>query len=61
MPPDDPSVRFGHDGRATLVADELLGTLDHAMLLAGLVHAHLAAGGETKALLGAALGLELGH
>src|SRR5262245_54904615 len=49
-----------HRGAAQL-ADLLLGALDHAVTLAGLLVEHLPAGGHLEALLGAGLGLELGH
>ena len=49
-----------HRGAAQL-ADLLLGPLDHAVALAGLLVEHLPAGGHLEALLGAGLGLDLGH
>src|SRR5215471_3848412 len=49
-----------HRGAAQL-ADLLLGALDHAVTLAGLLVEHLPARGHLEALLGAGLGLELGH
>src|SRR5262245_18137432 len=49
-----------HRGAAQL-ADLLLGALDHAVTLAGLLVKHLPAGGHLEALLGGGLGLELGH
>src|SRR5262245_1045206 len=49
-----------HVGAAQL-ADLLLGPLDHAVALAGLLIQHLPAAGHLEALLGAGLGLELGH
>src|SRR5499427_7740744 len=49
-----------HRGAAQL-ADLLLGALDHAVTLAGLLIEHLPAAGHLEALLGTGLGLELGH
>jgi len=57
----DPGVLSGQDRRAPLIADELLGPLDHAVLLAGLVGAYLSAAGDAESLFRAALGFELGH
>src|SRR5579863_4447036 len=57
----DLHVGVRQDGGAALVADLLVGPLDHAMALVRLVAAHLAGAGHGEALFGAALGLELGH
>src|SRR5262249_53155837 len=49
-----------HVGAAQL-ADLLFGPLDHAVAFARLLIEHLPAAGHLEALLGAGLGLELGH
>src|ERR1700694_3824334 len=49
-----------HVGAAQL-AYLLLGALDHAMALAGLLIEHLPAAGDLESLLGPGLGLDLGH
>src|SRR3977135_4511759 len=49
-----------HLGAAQL-ADLLVGPLDHAVALAAVGKAHLSGAGDLEALLGARLGLELGH
>src|SRR2546423_15282567 len=46
---------------AAQLADRLGGALDHAVALAGLLKQRLPAGGDLEALLGAGLGLDLGH
>src|SRR5262249_42014515 len=54
-------VRGMHDLGAAMLALHLLRAIDETVSLARRVHAHLAGGGEREALLGAALGLHLGH
>src|SRR5262249_21720516 len=54
-------VGLEHDRGAAQLPDLLLGALDHAVALAGLLVKHLPAPGHLEALLGAGLGLELGH
>src|ERR1700747_342887 len=49
-----------HVGAAQL-ADLLLGPLDHAVALAGLLVFHLSGRRDFEALLGARFGLDLGH
>src|SRR5262245_35465625 len=44
-----------------MLADLLLGPLDHAMALAGLREKHFSGASDLEALLGARLGLQLGH
>src|SRR3979411_2100315 len=46
---------------AAVLADLLLGPLDHAVALARLGIEHLAGGSDLEALFGARLGLDLGH
>src|SRR5215475_9573337 len=58
---DDLGVGRGHDLGAAMLALHLLRPVDQPMALARRVHPHLAGGGEREALLGAALGLHLGH
>src|ERR1700688_4367537 len=55
------AVRLEQDRHAAGVADEFLGALDHAVALAALAIADLAGRRDPEALLGAALGLHLGH
>src|ERR1700680_1333185 len=55
------AVGFEHHPRAAVIADLLVGPLDHAVTLAGLRRQHLAAAGYLEALLRARLGLDLGH
>src|SRR5438477_9180455 len=58
---DDFGVGLGQEFRAAMLALHLLRPVDQAVALARGVHPHLAGGGEREALLGAALGLHLGH
>src|SRR5262249_54633158 len=44
-----------------MLADLLLGPLDHPMALAGLREQHFSGAGDLEALFGARLGLQLGH
>src|SRR5215470_4034881 len=46
---------------AAMLADLLLGPLDHPMALAGLREQHFSGAGDLEALFGARLGLQLGH
>src|SRR4051812_39695140 len=55
------AVRLEHHIGAAQLADLLLGPLDHAVTLAALGVKHLPRTGNLEALLGARLGLELGH
>src|SRR5690242_296993 len=55
------TIRLEQDVGAAQLADLLLGPLDHAVALAGLLIKHLPAAGDLEALFGARLGLELGH
>src|SRR5262249_11276975 len=55
------AVGLEHDARAAVVADLLGGPLDHAVALARVRGQHLAGAGDLEALLGAGLGLHLGH
>src|ERR1700730_8113138 len=55
------AVGFEHHPRAAVIADLLVGPLDHTVTLAGLRRQHLAAAGYLEALLRARLGLDLGH
>jgi hypothetical protein len=58
---DKPGIAGGQNHGAALVADLLVGALDHAVLLAGASGLDLARGCKLEALLGRALGLHLGH
>src|SRR5215467_9775457 len=58
---DDLGVGLGEQLRAAVLALHLLRPVDQAVALARGIHPHLAGGGEREALLGAALGLHLGH
>src|SRR5262245_64152593 len=55
------TIRLEQDVGAAELADLLLGPLDHAVALAGLLVEHLAGAGDLEALLGARLGLDVGH
>src|ERR1700709_2923105 len=55
------AVGFEHHAGAAVLADLLLGPLDHAVTLAGVGRLHLALGGNLEALFSARLGLQLGH
>src|SRR5260370_558724 len=55
------AVGLEHHAGAAVLADLLLGPLDHAVALAGHRRLHLAAGGDLEALFSARLGLQLGH
>src|SRR5690349_18734544 len=55
------AVGLEHHTGAAVLADLLLGPLDHAVALAGHRRLHLAAGGDLEALFSARLGLQLGH
>src|SRR6266436_3228057 len=55
------AVGLEQHGGAAQLADLLLGALDHAVALAGLLVEHHTARGHLEALLGAGFGLELGH
>src|ERR1700688_4562267 len=57
------ALGFGrrHDLRSPKLADLLVGSLDHAVALAGLAVLELAVGSEFEALLRARLCLQLGH
>src|SRR3954464_13815064 len=55
------AVGLEHHAGSAVLADLLLGPLDHAVALAGHRRLHLAAGGNLEALFGARLGLQLGH
>src|SRR5690606_12985854 len=57
----DLRVGIGKHHRAARVADELVGTLDHAMALAGGLHLDPAGGGHLEPLLGGRFCLQLGH
>src|SRR5690606_19858960 len=54
-------IGFSENHRAASVADELVGTLDHAMALAGSGGQNLAGAGDLEPLLRGRLGLHLGH
>src|SRR3990172_11116272 len=58
---DDPGVAVAKHHGAARIADELGAPLDHAVTLALGRHLHLAGARHLEALLGAALGLQLGH
>ena len=58
---DQALVARGQDRGAALVADLLVGALDHAVALAGLSGLDLAGGGRLEPLLGGRLGFHLGH
>ena len=60
-PLDVVAVRLEQHGGAAQVADLLVGPLDHPVPLAGLGVEHLAGARDFEALLGARLGLQLGH
>src|SRR5689334_13691490 len=55
------AVRLEQDVGAAKVPDLLLRALDHAVALARLGVNHFSAAGHLEALLGAGLGLHLGH
>src|SRR5215470_7751535 len=55
------TIRLEQDVGAAELADLLVGPLDHAVSLAGLLIEHLPGAGDLEALLGARLGLDLGH
>src|SRR6516225_1418134 len=55
------AIGLEQHGGAAQLADLLLGALDHAVTLAGLLVEHHPARGHLEALLGAGFGLELGH
>src|SRR5262245_19275168 len=55
------AVGLEHDARAAQLPDLLGGPLDHAVPLAGMRGHHLASASNLEALLGARLGLHLGH
>src|SRR5215467_6062142 len=55
------AVGLEQHGGAAQLADLLLGALDHAVTLAGLLVKHHPGRGHLEALFGARFGLELGH
>src|SRR5262245_7714305 len=55
------AVGLEQHGGAAQLADLLLGALDHAVALAGLLVEHHPGRGPVKALLGTGFWLELGH
>src|SRR5690606_32549188 len=55
------SVALEQGRRAAVVADLLVGPLDHPVTLASLGVEHLAGSGDLEALFGARLRLDLGH
>src|SRR5215471_265160 len=55
------AVGLEQHGGAAQLADLLLGALDHAVTLAGLLVEHHPGRGHLEALFGAGFGLELGH
>src|SRR6186997_234222 len=55
------AVGLEHHAGAAMLADLLLGPLDHAVALAGVGRFHLALGRDLEALFSARLGLQLGH
>src|SRR3954462_5146217 len=55
------AVGLEHHAGAAVLADLLLGPLDHAVALAGHRRLDLALGGNLEALFSARLGLQLGH
>src|ERR1017187_2896399 len=55
------AIGLEQDLGAAQLADCLLGPLDHAVALAGLLKHHLPGRRYLEALLGARLGLQLGH
>src|ERR1044072_5184479 len=55
------AVRLEEDARAAKLADLLVGPLDHTVTLALLRMHHLPGTSDLEALLGARLGLHLGH
>ena len=54
-------IRLCENHGAARIANELVGTLDHAVALAGSSSFHLAGTGNFEPLLGGRLGLHLGH
>src|SRR5262245_17088213 len=58
---DDPRIAVAQHHGATRAAHELGRALDHAVTLALGLNFYLARAGHLEALLGAALGLQLGH
>src|SRR5882724_8450639 len=59
--PDVVAVGLEQRPRAAVVADLLVGPLDHAMAFAGEGREHLTGAGDLEALFCARLGLHLGH
>src|SRR5712671_4648967 len=55
------AVGLEHHAGAAVLANLLLGPLDHAVALAGVGRLHLALGRDLEALFSARLGLQLGH
>src|SRR5262249_14323550 len=55
------AVGLEQHGGAAQLSDLLVGALDHAVALAGLLIQHHPTGGHFEALFGAGFGLELGH
>src|ERR1700709_1952614 len=55
------AVGLEHHAGSAVLADLLLGPLDHAVPLAGVGRLHLALGGNLEAFFSARLGLQLGH
>lgn len=58
---DDTLIGITQDRCATGVADEFVGTFDHAMAFASLCHTYFAGAGQLEALLDAGLRFQLGH
>ena len=59
--PDVAAIGFTEHGGAARIANKLRRALDHPVPFSGLLHLDLTGGRELEALLGAALGLDLGH
>src|SRR5262249_38425893 len=55
------AVSLEQHARAAQLADLLVGALDHAMALVRVRRHHFSGAGDPEALLGARLGLHLGH
>src|SRR5262245_41872962 len=55
------AIGLEHDAGAAQLTNLLVGPLDHAVALAGARGHHFPAAGQSEALLGARLGLHLGH
>jgi hypothetical protein len=58
---DDPCIGITHQSAAARISDHLLGTLAHAMALAGLIHTNPARRRHAEPFLGSGFGLQLGH